>query len=282
MILGIDAGNYQTKIVGMYGEMSFSSAICDWFERDIIENYADDMEFMIGNRRGFAGTIAEIEDVYGGEMMYGDSKAHQDTKVKVLLAIRKYMDSHSIKAHNISIVVGQPVGQHKEIDKEFIKNMLLGYHEYAVNGLVQAIRVENVGVAAEGSSAFWSNPIDGLIRIIDVGSGTTNLATISSKKHVNTASDTLNFGASTGKVMRDMESLARGVIRGTTRLQWNRNDEVYICGGVSEDVLPLIKQRYPNAKVMQPILKGNGGDIVVNSTYANAVGFYNIAKGVFT
>lgn len=282
LILGLDAGNFSVKVAGLYGTLSFSSAICDWFERDIVENYEDDMEFKIGNRRGFAGTVAKYEDVYGGEVMFGISKAHDDTKVKVLLGIYRYMQIHNIKAHNISIVVGQPIGQHKESDKEFIKKMLLGYHEYEVNGQTQAIRIENVGVAAEGSSAYWSNPVDGVVRIIDIGSGTSQAATIIDKRHINVSSESFNFGAETGKDKREIDSVVKAVIRGTTRLQWNRNDSVYVCGGIAEEASPLVQQHYPNTRIMQPILKGNGGETVVDSTYANAVGFYNIAKGVFT
>lgn len=282
LILGIDAGNYRTKVAGEYGVLSYSSAICDWFQRDIVESFGDDdMEFSIGERKGFAGSIAEYEDIYGGEAMYGDSKAHDDTKVKVLLGIYRYMKKYGISNQNLSIIVGQPISQHVQKDKEFIQKMLQGYQEFTVNGEHQAVWIDKIGVVAEGSGAFWSDPSDGIVRIVDVGSGTVNLATIINKNHVNTGSETLNFGMETGRNKRDLDSMVRGIIRGTTRLQWQREDNVLVCGGIARDVTELIISHFPNAKVIQPILKGNGRVSVVESTYANAVGFYQIAKGVF-
>src|SRR5690606_22220871 len=73
LILGVDAGNYRAKVAGPYGVDSYRTAICDWFERDIVESFADDdMEFHIGDRKGFAGTIAAYEDIYGTGSMFGD------------------------------------------------------------------------------------------------------------------------------------------------------------------------------------------------------------------
>ena len=87
-MLGVDAGNHKGKVVGPFGVDSFKTNICDWFERNVEEKFGvDDMEFEIGNRKGFAGSIAEHEDDYGNGTRYGDSKAHEDTKIRVLLAI---------------------------------------------------------------------------------------------------------------------------------------------------------------------------------------------------
>lgn len=47
---------------------------------------ADDMEFKIDGRKGFAGTIAVYEDIYGGEAMYGERRTrtpkHRHSKIK--------------------------------------------------------------------------------------------------------------------------------------------------------------------------------------------------------
>lgn len=283
LILGIDAGNYRTKVAGVYGVLSYSSAICEWFQRDIVENFGeDDMEFEISGRKGFAGSIAEYEDVYGGTAMYGDSKAHEDTKIKVLLGIARYINQYCPGLQSVSIVVGQPIKQHVQKDKEFIQEMLKGFHDFTVNGVRHTIWIENVGIAAEGSGAFWSNPSEDTVRIIDVGSGTVNMSSIVKNNHVNNMSDTLNFGMETGKNEREIESMVRGVIRGTTRLQWKRDDNVQVCGGIAQDVAALIKSHYHKAKVLQPILRSYGDTSqIVSPTYSNAVGFYEIAKEVF-
>jgi plasmid segregation protein ParM len=283
LILGIDAGNYQAKVAGSYGTDSFRTAICDWFERDVVESFGeDDMEFEVGNRKGFAGTIAVYEDVYGGEAMYGDSKAHDDTKVRVLLAIYRYIKKYDIDTTQISIVVGQPIKKHVREDKKQIQQMLKGTHSFIVNGEHTIISIINVGVAPEGSGSFWSNPADGTIRIIDVGSGTVNAATVIFNRHVNTASDTFNFGIETIDNKDDLSAIARGIIRGTTRLKWNRSDKVLVCGGIANRIIPFIAEHYHLAQVSSPILKGNGKVTIAKPTFANAIGFYEIAKGAFS
>lgn len=281
LVLGIDAGNYKIKTVAKYGSHTFSSAICDWFQRDIEETFGDDLEFEIDGRLGYMGDIAKHEDTFGGEIMYSDSKAHDDSKVKVLISIHGYLKHYNIQCHNVSIIVGQPIGQHNQKEKEFIQDMLKGYHECKINGIQYSIRINDIRVAGEGSGAFWSSPTEGKIRIIDLGSGTCNMVSIIDKKVINTSSTSLNFGVETGKNKRDFESMARGIIRGATRLQWKKEDKLLIIGGVANEILPYIKSHFIDADVMIPILRCNNENIAVNPTYANAVGFYNIARGIY-
>lgn len=49
--------------------------------------------------------------------MYGDSKAHEDTKIRVLLAINRYLDRYCPHFENIAIVTGQPIKRHKQTEK---------------------------------------------------------------------------------------------------------------------------------------------------------------------
>ena len=93
---------------------------------------------------------------------------------------------------------------HKESEKKKIQDMLLGTHEFIVNNRKQIIHIKNVGIAAEGCGAFWSSPVSGEVHIIDIGSGTVNLATIHNKRVINNSSQTLNFGIET--VERGLES----------------------------------------------------------------------------
>ncbi|WP_274307009.1 ParM/StbA family protein [Solibacillus daqui] len=282
MILGIDAGSHRVKVFGSFGEDKFRSNVCGWFERDIEEQFdEDDMEFEIDGRKGFAGTIALYEDEFGSASIYGDSKAHQDTKIRVLLAINRYLERHSPSMGRVAIVVGQPIKGHKETEKKRIKGMLEGQHTVKVNGRTRTFFIENIGVAAEGSAAFWSNPSDGVVRIIDIGSGTVNAATITDKRHVNNASDTFNFGVETINNKEDYGNLASGIIRNTTRLKWNKSDRVLVCGGISEGIIQLIAEHYPNAHILNPVSKIGSEVKFLSPIYANAAGFYAIAKGAF-
>ena len=282
LVLGIDAGNHRAKVVGPFGVDTFKTNICDWFERDVEEHFgSDDMEFEINGRKGFAGSIAEYEDEFGNGTMYGDSKAHEDTKIRVLLAIHRYLAKYCPHFDRIAIVTGQPIKRHKPTEKEEIKRMLEGIHEYTVNGKTHSIIIEGVGVAPEGSGAFWSSPSTGTIRILDIGSGTINAATIIDKHHVNNASTTFNFGVETVNNKKDLSHIARGIIRNTTKLKWNKNDTILICGGISEQIAPYIIEHYPNAEIIEPEVSRGNGITKLHPVFANAVGFYELAKGAY-
>lgn len=281
LVVGVDGGNYEGKTVGPYGSDIYRTAVCDWFERNVEETFgADDMEFRIGDRKGFAGTIAQYEDAYGGAGMYGDSKAHEDTKIRILLAIHRYTNKYAPGVERVSLVTGQPISSHKKNEKERIQKMLKGTHNFEVNGEPQRLIIENVGVATEGGGAFWSAPEMGTVRIIDIGSGTVNACTIAERKFINQASDTFNFGRETTN-KNDLEGFARGVIRQTTKLKWSRNDRVLVCGGSAELILPYLKAHYTHAELLQPQLQAGHSFYVLKPVFANAAGFYNLARNAF-
>lgn len=282
LILGIDAGNHRAKVAGEYGIDSYRTAICEWFERDIVEMHGkDDMEFEIDGRKGFAGTIAVYEDEFGGGSMFGDSKAHEDTKIRVLLAIHRYIEKYCPGVENISLVTGQPIVTHKDTEKKKIIKMLEGTHEFTVNGQWRRIYVHDVAVGAEAGGAYWASPEAGTVRVIDVGSGTVNCATVINKKYINNASDTFNFGMETVNNKDDLASVARGIIRGTTKLKWNKNDSVYVCGGIAKEILPYIADHYPSAELLSPLLQSDRTVTVADPVFANAIGFYNLARKKF-
>ena len=282
LILGIDAGNHSAKTVGEFGSDIFKTNICDWFDRKVEETFGqDDMEFEIGERKGFAGTIAEFEDEFGTSSMYGNSKAHEDTKIRVLLAIYRYMKKNYLSSKNIAIVVGQPITMHNQSEKDKIVELLRGKHEFIVNGEKQSFTITDVGVAPEGSSAFWVFDKMGKWRIIDIGSGTVNASTINDKHHVNNASDTLNFGVETVNDEEDYKRIARGIIRNTTSLKWLQDDNVLVCGGIAEGILPLITEHYTKAIVLKPTLNIGGSVVQLHPVYANSVGYFELAKGAF-
>lgn len=283
IILGIDAGNHMAKVAGLYGAMQNKTALCDWFPRDIKEVHGDDdMEFEIDGRKGFSGSIAENEDQYGGGgSLYGDTKAHEDVKIRVLLAAHRYLKKHAPYNYEINIVTGQPLSTHNDAEKQKIKNMLTGRHIFAVNGEQQIIHIQGCTVAAEGGGAFWCVPQMGTVRTLDIGSGTVNAVTIKDKRIINNASGTFNFGAETVLDKNDLKGMARGIIRNTMKLKWGRSDKVLICGGIANEMLPYLLQHYPNAEIIQPQLQHSGGMSILHPVYGNAVGFLEIAKGVY-
>lgn len=282
LILGIDAGNHKAKVAGIYGVDTFKTNICGWFERDVHEEYEDDMEFEIDGRKGFAGSFAEKEDQFGNGAMYGESKAHEDTKIRVLLAIHRYMEKYNPESTDVYIVTGQPIVAHKEDEKGQIIDMLKRKHEYKVNGIVRKINIKDVKVSPEGSGAFWSNPQDGDLRILDIGSGTVNMATISNKKHIHKSSGTMDTGMETLKPKHDVESMSRGIIQSTIALKWKKDDKILVCGGAAEPILKHLQTHYKNAEVIKPQLKRENDTITLQPVFANAIAFYNLAKGVYS
>lgn len=282
LILGCDAGNHKSKIAGIYGVDSYKTNICNWFERDIKETFGeDDMEFQINGRKGFAGSIAAAEDEFGDGTTYGDTKAHEDTKIRVLLGVHRYIEKYCPHIQTVSLVTGQPINNHKEGEKTKIIKMLKGEHDFVVNGNRRIINIKDVKVSPEGSGSFWSNPRTGLVRIIDCGSGTINLATISDKKHIHKGSDTMNTGMETIKNKSDLDSLARAIFQRATKLKWGKNDVVLICGGISDLILPYLIKYFSQAEVMKPQLRREYDILAIKPVYANAVGFYNLAKWAF-
>lgn len=275
MILGIDAGNHQVKIVGPYGEAAFLSNICGYFERQVNHQGKDDMVFEYEGVKGFAGTLAAREDEFGGGVMYGDSKAHEDAKLRILIGLHRYCND----GDEVYMVTGQPILKHTDAEKEKIKNMLKGSHDITINGIEKTIRIIDVAIAPEGSAAFWANPREGAVKILDIGSGTVNAASIRDKLHINQESYTFVFGTETINNAR-MENMAFGIIRNISK-KWPLDSKIDICGGAAEQIEPIIKNHYQNTSILRPAFRYNGGVKHLHPMFANASGYYAIAKGMY-
>lgn len=276
--LGIDAGNFRAKTAGPYGTDSYRTAICDWFDRNIEEDFGeDDMEFELNGRKGFAGTLASYEDQFGGGM-YGDSKAHDDTLIRVLLAIYRYTQKYCPGFTRFNIVTGQPIISHKPGEKKKLAALLKGTHTITVNREPFTYTIGEVGIAAEGSGAFMSSPQETEVKVIDLGSGTVNCATIKDSRHINTASQTFNYGVETSGGKDNLDSIARGIVRSTTQLKWKKTDRVLVCGGVTNELIPLLSEHFSNLAPMIPQLNALNGVQIQLPTFANAIGFYEICR----
>lgn len=274
MILGIDAGNHEVKVMGPYGPMKFLSDIGEFRERRLEELFGnDDMAGEYKGRKFFAGSLARYESEFVGSMM-GDTKAHDDTLLRVLLAIHRYTDET-----NIRIVVGQPISSHLPDQKQKIEEMIIGKHTLKVNGIEKTFSIPNVRIGAEGAAAFASVPIMGLVRIIDVGSGTVNCATIMDGRFIDQDSFTLTFGANTTK-SEDKREMSRAIATQATK-KWGRANLVLLAGGFAEEILPYISQYFPNNRLLRPRIQGEGAWKYLHPVYANACGFYEIARKVY-
>lgn len=116
MKIGIDAGNARVKVAGPTGIISLDASIGEWRGRKLKNQHGpDDMEIEYRGRKYFAGSLARYESEFGGTIM-GDTKAHDEAKLRVLIAIARYDVS------DCSIVVGQPTikSKHKASSNDFV------------------------------------------------------------------------------------------------------------------------------------------------------------------
>ncbi|NNV07112.1 ParM/StbA family protein [Geobacillus sp. MMMUD3] len=269
MIVGIDAGNSEVKVAGPLGLDKFCAAIGEYQERNLENNHGDGMVWEYEGKKGFAGMLALIESDFGGSIM-GDSKAHEDAKMRVLLALHRYSNSTTYE-----IVVGQPISRHTPEEKAAIKKMLVGTHTLTVNGVTKTFTITRCEVAAEGATALLSHPSPGLLRVIDVGSATVNCATLLDMRYVNRDSETLPFGFNTIR-NRDLRELARGIYTRVSK-RWKRHDELFLAGGVAEKLLEPIREYFPKAQLLYPIHNNQYHEPI----YANAVGFYVVGRKLY-
>lgn len=261
MILGIDAGGSQVKVAGALGNQRFPSDIGEHHDLKLTNTLRpNDFIFEYEGRKGFAGQLAQDESE-GAESRKGDTKAHEDAKLRVLLAIHRYANDLEHQ-----IVVGQPIRTHTKEEKQKIKDMLQGRHEMTVNDVRKVFVIRRVEVAAEGAAVGLLLP-PGKRRIIDIGSGTVNYGTVSERRFIDRDSFTEVIGVETTRLEPSM--YARLVCLKAQNKKWGAEDEVTLCGGSAERLLPYVKQYFPHA------------ELYPDPIFANAAAFYGIARKLY-
>lgn len=274
MLLGIDAGNNEVKVATEKGVFSFNSCLGDARERRIITPYKDEMILHYDNETYWVGELAEKESNFPRRSM-GATKANEDVKLRILTAIHRYSDDK----HN-TIVVGQPIEMHLPNEKDKLKRMLKGKYRVVLNGIEKEFIIDEVAVAVEGASSFFGWFVESSsFRIVDCGSGTVNVASIIDWEQNDKQSFTLTFGANSTRA-NDLTALARGIVSESTK-HFHEDDFVLLVGGAANKIYPVIKQTYPNTKIGQPVHKRNNEYTLVHPKYANAIGFYNLAKEIY-
>lgn len=274
MILGIDSGSSNVKVATSEGVFQFTSQLGEWRERNLKNQFSeDDMEYEYNGKKGFAGTLAVYESEFVRQMM-GSTKAHEDAKIRTLLAI------HRFGGLNNQIVVGQPIIQHNEIEKQKIKDMLIGHHTLTLNGVTKTFAIDRVEVAAEGGAIYWGiKTTASLVRIIDIGSGTVNCATIADGRYIDKDSFSLEYGAESRK-SRDLTLMIDSIIAHTSKT-WSKEDVVFIAGGLGEEAEKQISSYYKHAQKIEIPYVMNGEYHFAHPVFANALAFYNIARGLY-
>ncbi|MBT2733589.1 plasmid segregation protein ParM [Neobacillus sp. B4I6] len=279
-ILAIDAGAYEVKgrtrddvfkfrsTIGPYRHLHLVNADSSQMEAgDYIVEYGDEKLFVGNIAWRECHAIREPRDI---------SKAHEETKIRVLVAVHQYG-----KTEGNCVVIGQPIRGMVNRDRESMEKMLKGEHTITVNNVRKTFYIEEVKVAPEGSGAYFSmedRPED-IANIIDAGSGTFNYLRVEDGYFIDRKSGTLAFGAETDMEMTEKQMAV--AILAELRGKWNLYEPTYLCGGIAEYLLPHIKEHFSNIKLIRPVLYRTNGHKAYSPQYANAFGFYSMGKAVF-
>lgn len=247
MIAAIDPGNCNTKFAGLQQRpFVFPSAIG---VNDLARNLKReagpyDFEWEYDGKCGFAGTLALEESEYA-ESRKDDSKAHFDAKLRTLIALHRFG-----AGNDFDIVVGQPIDTHTEAEKTAIKRMYIGRHDLTVNGQRKIITINRCEVSPEGAAAgLLVAPNAGTIRVIDIGSGSVNYATIINRRFNNRGSWTYNEGMES---KRDLQpaAFARQIASKAIARKWSVEDMVYLVGGGAAELLPYLLEYFRHAQLI--------------------------------
>lgn len=249
MISAIDPGGCNTKYLDarLPKPVMFPSAIgINDLDRNLKSTGEFDFEWEFEGLTGFAGSLALRESEYV-ESRKDDSKAHFDAKLRTLIALHQYGSGNDHQ-----ILVGQPIETHTEAEKQSIKKMYIGTHDLTVNGRRKIIHIKNCEVGPEGAaSGLLIAPAAGTIRIIDIGSGSVNFATITDRQFINKSSFTLPEGMES-KSKLNARSFGRQIAARAIARKWDKSEVIYITGGGAEEVLPHIQALFPLAVLLDP------------------------------
>lgn len=277
VIQGIDAGGDTTKYCDQYGYGKFSSLIGEYRDLRIGSLGPDDMKVTYEGVSYYSGPIVTDECEHGGSRK-GDTKAHLDAKLRILIACHK---TTRFKGEERFIVVGQPIKKFVDDEKTKIRNMLTGKHEITINDHTLVIDIKEVMVAPEGAVAGLADPMAGLIRYLDAGSGTTNFGTTNNMKFNDRDSTSERSGIETA-VNNEPENIARRICNRAFD-KWEETDFVRVLGGDAQRLEPYIRQYFPNGDILRPKYKKMDGSIqVLDPVFGNVVAFYELAKKIFS
>lgn len=274
MLMAIDSGNWEVKCVWENGYGSFNSCLGEGRQRNLKSEYPDEMIVTYKNQLMFAGSLAEYESAYP-RRSFGITKAHEDGRLRTLIAICRFG-----KGNVFDIVVGQPIRKHTESEKNLIINMLKGEHKIELNGVKKEFEIRNVTVTPEGAAIYWTfQEHSDLVRIVDIGSGTINIATIRDGFFVDKESTTLPFGTEVNKI--DNTTISHAINSALNSI-CDRDDEIYVAGGKSVELIDYIKSQYHNCKLHHPYTEVNGKIEKLHPKFATAVGLYNLGRVIYT
>jgi plasmid segregation protein ParM len=274
--IGTDPGRRRTKVVTSGDKKSFPSAVGEWRKCNL--ETERDFEVEINEVKYFVGDLAE--ESYFGREMTTESKIHLETKVLFLTSLALVAGEEELV-----ITTGLPVNQHKQSIKLQLSNLLCGTHKVRINdGELKVLSISDIGIVPEGIGLYWDEVLSNhgtvhnewlatqpLVRVLEVGSRTINLGTITydpiekKRRYLDKESDTLKYGylalEAAGEINdKSLENFSRRVVADASKvwLTYNPMRDVVLLGGGGVITLGTwLRKFYPISLIARDPLFGN-------------------------
>jgi len=283
LILGVDIGNYSTKV---YPNVLFKSSV------ETNENImGSKIKLEINNETFYIGE-SNIETML--------NKANKDNIIPLLVTAILQASADTFN----SVVVGLPVGQYKE-HKDRLKERIMNYKykNLKLNGIDRNLVIRECEVYPESLATYYAlNWKDDCI-IIDIGGRTTDICYIRNGKLVNNSTlavGTLNIYSDISKYLNnkyalniDYEYAEKIIQRGFLKVDNNNVDLDFIKEILKNNFFKINKELELNYPVSTEkiILTGGGGKLFENAfkkryntklpddyLFSNALGFKKIGE----
>lgn len=308
LILGIDAGLNEVKVVGPRGELKFPSRVWERPGNHIdfsafSSQKVDDIKFVVeyNGAVNFIGEHAEFENVFE-ETTAGNrdgSKNDDEAFLKAIGAVCRYLDTYmdfEDEVIEVYMYYGSPIKnwanptERAQIESRFKNNGKA--HKIIFNDIPLEIKFEEARVMPEGIAAFYSQAMTQReVYIVDAGSQTINLTAFIGGRPANKSKNTTN-GVERFKELHGpgaASRLARTVLKEINTLKWGTETEgkytLYVCGGFAAqlaDAFNALEDERFEMQLMRPEVVVNRKVKTLDPIYANAAGMYFYAKGKYT
>ena len=270
MLAAIDAGRAYVKYVGPNGvQGKFRSWIYPYYETQMeVIRSPKDVVLEYNDRKWYVGDVVRyVSDLGQGENMQED-KTGEHTVIFILTALA-LMGANDCE--DITLITGLPLDQYRK-NKDRIRERLEGTHTIRITtGDMEDKRVlviKKVGVAVEGAGAFYANPRNGTVRVLDVGSRTVNALSFYNKRYIDPESYTFNYGWDSVKEENRTPEHFADRLNASLGRKWKPDDPILVAGGKAEELAGALRKYYPNAEA------------IPDAQMANAIGFWRMGERV--
>lgn len=304
LILGIDAGCNEVKVVGSKGALKFPThtikqSLGTSFKGALF-GFSEPFELTLNGTTYLLGEHADAEDpdhILAIDELRAGTKNNDTAFTRGMAAICRYMEKKNILPAdgdvNVYMTFGNPLESYKndndikQIEKRFRNNKFP--HEIVYNTIPYNIFIKDIYVMPEGIAAGYCKLFPSeTIYVVDPGSQSINLTKLIKGVPSNPHSKTVPTGVENIKnhyKEKAANQLATIIRKEVMDLGWEEGSTLYICGGFASQILEsfngLINTNY-KMELVVPEIPNIRLPQMADPIYANATGMYNIASRLFT